>query len=73
MLLTVFEPMLRGEAGRGTARSVGLGLFIVNEIAKAHVGEMEVRSSRDDGTLFMLRFPAGLSREDEGVNDHRQV
>jgi sigma-B regulation protein RsbU (phosphoserine phosphatase) len=57
MLDTIFEPMVRGVTQQSAARSVGLGLFIVNEIAKAHAGEMEVRSSLVDGTVFTLRFP----------------
>jgi sigma-B regulation protein RsbU (phosphoserine phosphatase) len=57
MLDTIFEPMVRGMTQQSAARSVGLGLFIVNEIAKAHAGEMEVRSSLVDGTVFTLRFP----------------
>lgn len=58
MLATVFEPMVRGAAEGSSARSVGLGLFIVNETAKAHGGTMEVTSASDTGTVFTLRFPA---------------
>ncbi len=45
MLANVFEPMVRGATSSNTVRSVGLGLFIVREIAKAHGGEMAVASS----------------------------
>jgi sigma-B regulation protein RsbU (phosphoserine phosphatase) len=58
ILATVFQPMVRGITGSNTVRSVGLGLFIVNEIAKAHSGEMAVVSSASQGTTFTLRFPA---------------
>lgn len=57
---TVFEPMVRGVTGSNSVRSVGLGLFIVNEIAKAHRGEMTVASSAAEGTTFSLRFPANV-------------
>jgi sigma-B regulation protein RsbU (phosphoserine phosphatase) len=56
MQATVFEPMVRGDAGSSTMRSVGLGLFIVNEIARSHGGAMKVTSTEADGTNFTLRF-----------------
>jgi len=53
--------MTRGaEAGR-EVRSVGLGLFIVSEIAKAHGGVVEVVSTAQAGTTFAVRFPAYAS------------
>jgi len=58
MLADMFEPMVRGETGSNTVRSVGLGLFIVREIARAHGGDMSVTSTLADGTSFGLRFPA---------------
>jgi phosphoserine phosphatase RsbU/P len=49
----LFQPFVRGvNAGKG----LGLGLFIVNEIAKAHGGRMSVRSE-DDTTRFILEIP----------------
>lgn len=57
-LENLFEPMVRGVPGSSQVRSVGLGLFIVREIARAHGGTMEVRSSSQTGTSFMLSFPA---------------
>lgn len=62
MLATVFEPMVRGVTGSNTVRSVGLGLFIVKEIAKAHGGEMAASSAATQGTTFTLRFPANPQR-----------
>lgn len=62
MLATVFEPMVRGVTGSNTVRSVGLGLFIVKEIAKAHGGEMAASSAAAQGTTFTLRFPANPQR-----------
>jgi sigma-B regulation protein RsbU (phosphoserine phosphatase) len=57
MLANMFEPMVRGVTGSNTVRSVGLGLFIVKEIAKSHGGDMAVESSAAQGTTFSLRFP----------------
>ncbi|MGF6348092.1 ATP-binding protein [Variovorax sp. W2I14] len=62
MLATVFEPMVRGATEGSSARSVGLGLFIVNEIAKAHGGAMQVASSSVGGTVFTLQFPTHHQR-----------
>jgi len=58
LLATAFEPMVRGHPENNAVRSVGLGLFIVNEIARSHDGNMTVTSSEDGGTDFLLRFPA---------------
>ena len=57
-LATVFEPMVRGDQGTNAARSVGLGLFIVKEIARAHGGKICACSTAAGGTTFALRFPA---------------
>src|SRR6185369_736390 len=62
LLPEVFEPFRRG-AAHGTQRgSVGLGLFIVREIVRAHGGAVEVRSSAGEGTTFTVRLPRGPSR-----------
>jgi sigma-B regulation protein RsbU (phosphoserine phosphatase) len=53
----LFEAMVRGVPGSSQARSVGLGLFIVREIARAHRGTIEVRSTPSDGTSFIFSFP----------------
>ncbi len=56
-LPTLFEPMTRGVQGLGAKRSVGLGLFIVSQVAKAHGGKTEVWSSAEAGTTFSATFP----------------
>ena len=56
VLPTLFQPMVRGEASSGS-RSVGLGLYIVREIAKAHGGEVAASSSPESGTFFTATFP----------------
>ncbi|RYZ06191.1 MAG: PAS domain-containing sensor histidine kinase [Myxococcales bacterium] len=52
----LFHPMTRGSQG-GSARSVGLGLFIVQEIAKAHGGRVDLSSTEEAGTTFRATFP----------------
>ena len=55
-LHALFEPMLRGPEARG-AGGVGLGLFIVQEIARLHSGHIAVASSAAEGTTFTASFP----------------
>jgi phosphoserine phosphatase RsbU/P len=54
---TIFKAMTRGSNAPVTGRSVGLGLFIVSEIAKAHGGRAEIDSSAERGTTFRTIFP----------------
>ncbi len=51
---TLFDPFKR--AG-GRAGGVGLGLYIVDQIVKAHSGHIEVTSSVEAGTRFQVRLP----------------
>jgi sigma-B regulation protein RsbU (phosphoserine phosphatase) len=51
----LFQPFFRG-AVRRSQQGLGLGLFIVNEIAKAHGGSMDVSSS-EEGTRFTFSMP----------------
>ncbi|MFJ3468712.1 ATP-binding protein [Pseudomonas sp. NPDC090201] len=55
---SLFEPMTRHSARDDEVRSVGLGLFIVREIAKAHGGDVSVSSDTAGGTIFTASFPA---------------
>jgi len=52
---TLFDPFRSGDATGG----VGLGLFIVREIARAHGGSASVHSG-EQGTTFTVVFPKGL-------------
>ncbi len=51
---TLFDPFRPGDA----AGSVGLGLFIVREIARGHGGTATARSD-EHGTVFTVVLPAG--------------
>jgi len=53
----IFEAMARGTTGQNAGRSVGLGLFIVRELVKAHGGRVEVTSTDEMGTAFSVVFP----------------
>ena len=57
LLGNLFEPMIRGTNGGDDVRSVGLGLFIVREIARAHQGDVRVVSTLEAGTTFTINLP----------------
>lgn len=57
-LSSLFEPLMRGTAEVDrTGRSIGLGLYIVRQIAEAHGGRVEVRSTTGEGTTFTVLLP----------------
>jgi signal transduction histidine kinase len=59
LLGRVFEAFWRGGGPRTAEahRGLGLGLFIVREIARAHGGTVEARSGPGEPTVFTLRLP----------------
>lgn len=57
LLPRVFEPFRGQERRPGNARGLGLGLYIVREIARSHHGTVEVTSSEREGTMFTVRLP----------------
>ncbi|MVV51745.1 PAS domain-containing sensor histidine kinase [Pseudomonas sp. PB120] len=57
LMAVLFEPMIRGTETGSDARSVGLGLFIVREIVRAHDGDVSVSSTPESGTTFTAKFP----------------
>ncbi|NML15738.1 hybrid sensor histidine kinase/response regulator [Azohydromonas caseinilytica] len=55
---TLFEPLRRGALRQGApVGNIGLGLFIVDQIARAHGGGVDVESSASAGTRFTVRLP----------------
>lgn len=62
LLAGLFEPFDRSTRslakGRGApASGLGLGLYIAQQIALAHGGTLEARSSAEEGTRFTARLP----------------
>lgn len=59
MLDSIFEPLVHGnrQSVHELSSGLGLGLFIVCEITKAHGGTVEVDSTEADGTTFSVRLP----------------
>lgn len=54
LLPVLFSPFKSRAAG---VRGIGLGLYIVDQILRAHAGRVEVRSESGSGTLFQLTLP----------------
>ena len=57
LLDDIFEPFKRGDVSGTPMGGVGLGLYIVKEIARAHGGTVGVRSEAGAGTTFMVVLP----------------
>jgi len=56
----IFSPLkriTRGAPRPQDAGSMGLGLYIANEIVKGHGGRIDVESSEDRGTTFTVHLP----------------
>lgn len=54
---SLFSPTARGSAAKAGPH-LGLGLFIVREIARGHGGSVEVSSDAEQGTVFSVVLPA---------------
>jgi signal transduction histidine kinase len=57
LLPSIFDPLVRGLDSNRNQQGLGLGLFIVDEIVRAHHGTITVNSSRESGTAFVVRLP----------------
>ena len=58
LLPHIFEPLRRGEQQvKLGSRSVGLGLYIVQQIALAHGGTVQIDSMVETGTTFTVTAP----------------
>ena len=57
----IFQPLVQlepeGEHDTRPKTSLGLGLFIAQEITSAHDGTIDVTSDETDGTVFTVRLP----------------
>ncbi|MGE0159515.1 MAG: PAS domain S-box protein [Gemmatimonadales bacterium] len=72
VLPTLFDPFRTAATGTTSnkARGLGLGLFIVQQIAEAHGGTIEVRSSAEAGTTFAVTLPRGTSSASASSHSH---
>ncbi|MFC5513090.1 sensor histidine kinase [Massilia jejuensis] len=62
-LRTFFDPVKRfaigsaHERGEAGTANLGLGLYVVKEIVKAHQGSVSVTSSEAEGVRFVVKLP----------------
>jgi signal transduction histidine kinase len=62
-LPTLFEAFSKGPRHAGRTEGLGLGLYIVKEIVRAHGGTVEVTSSAEAGTTFCCVWERLLTRQ----------
>jgi two-component system sensor histidine kinase/response regulator len=67
LLPRIFDPF-RGARPSNSAQGLGLGLFISQQIVRAHGGTISVVSARDTGTVFDVRLPRTPSVERAGAD-----
>ncbi|NHZ62395.1 sensor histidine kinase [Massilia genomosp. 1] len=71
-LRTLFDPVksfaIRPPSERSASRvqNLGLGLYVVKEIVKAHEGQVAVTSSAEEGVTFTIRLPRLTPRRRNG-------
>ncbi|HLC15983.1 MAG TPA: HAMP domain-containing sensor histidine kinase [Thermodesulfovibrionia bacterium] len=54
----IFEPFFSKKVA---GHSLGLGLYIVNDIVEFHRGKIKVKSKPDEGTTFIIYLPLGAA------------
>ncbi len=58
LLPGLFEPFQRGLFPGALDGSIGLGLYIVRQVAVGHGGEVRVLSTAEEGTTFVVELPS---------------
>jgi signal transduction histidine kinase len=58
----LFQPFRRGVLEDKSPRGLGLGLYIADQIVRAHAGTISVESSETEGTTFTVRLPRSRDR-----------
>ena len=61
---SLFDPFVSAGRKGGGKDGLGLGLYIVEQIVRAHDGSIEVSSTPEDGTTFTVRVPRDDSKVD---------
>lgn len=57
LLPQLFDPFRGGQRQTGRAEGLGLGLYIVQQIVRAHGGSVDVKSGEDNRTRFTVSIP----------------
>jgi phosphoserine phosphatase RsbU/P len=65
----IFEPFHQSGSSRRAQGGLGLGLYIVAQIVQAHGGSIEVSSSAEEGTSFIILLPRSVPTPAGTVED----
>jgi PAS domain S-box-containing protein len=65
LMKDLFDPFRGTTHGRARSRGLGLGLFIVREIVRAHGGSVDVASTEAEGTTFSVQLPRQAPRRSQ--------
>jgi PAS domain S-box-containing protein len=65
----IFEPFHQSGSSRKAQGGLGLGLYIVAQIVQAHGGRIDVSSSVDEGTSFVILLPRSVPAPAGTVED----
>jgi signal transduction histidine kinase len=57
LLNHLFDPFRGGKRPAGRSEGLGLGLYIVHQVVKAHCGTVDVTTGRDGRTVFQVSLP----------------
>jgi two-component system sensor histidine kinase/response regulator len=57
VLAHLFDPFRSGQREPGRGEGLGLGLYIVSQIVRAHQGTVDVNTSQGDETSFLVKLP----------------
>jgi two-component system, sensor histidine kinase and response regulator len=55
----LFDPFRGGQRQPGRGEGLGLGLYIVSQIVRAHQGTVDVETGQGDETSFRVQLPRG--------------
>lgn len=71
---TIFDPFKQGVPSHRShnARGLGLGLYIVDCLARGHGGTVTVTSDADTGTLFRVKLPRRATSATHLANPHTE-
>lgn len=64
----IFDRFERAGMSASEVSGLGLGLFITNQIVKAHGGNIDVTSTTGKGSTFTVNLPASNQNESSGYN-----
>jgi two-component system sensor histidine kinase/response regulator len=61
---SLFDPFVSSARRKSGKDGLGLGLYIVEQIVRAHDGRIEVRSTPEEGTTFVVHVPREQAKID---------